>query len=369
LNEDKSSRYHRLRRRAALVSLAVDGALFTGLLASGASRFLCDRAASLTGGTVDAVSTVAIYSLWIALAYEAVALPLAFQRSYLLERRFGLSSESFATWLRDHAKATSISVIVGVAGAEAVYATMRGLPQAWWVASTAICVAALVVVAKAAPLVLLPLFYRFTPLDRPSLNDRLVDLARRAGVPAVGVYEWGLGEKSRRANAALVGTGATRRIIVSDTLLAAYSEDEIEVILAHELAHHVHRDILKGLAVEAVVIAASFFAAALALDAWWLRLGLRSPADVAGLPLLLLAGAATTLAATPIVNAISRAAERRADAYALRLTGRPAAFVSAMRRLATQNLAEEHPSRAALWLFYTHPPIGERIRSAAPGNS
>ena len=173
-----------------------------------------------------------------------------------------------------------------------------------------------------------------------------------------------VGEKTRRANAALVGTGATRRILVSDTLLAEYSDDEIEVILAHELAHHVHYDILTGLAAEVLLLVAAFFAAATALAFWWPLVGLHAPNDIAGLPLLLLAGGAVSLAATPWVNALSRWNERRADRYALTLTRQPAAFISAMRRLALQNLAEERPSRAALWLFHTHPPIEQRIEAA-----
>jgi STE24 endopeptidase len=224
--------------------------------------------------------------------------------------------------------------------------------------------AALGSLTKMTPLVVLPLFYKFTPLDRESLRARLVALSARAGVPVLGVYEWGLGEKTRRANAALVGTGATRRIIISDTLLAQFSDDEIEVVLAHELAHHVHRDILKSLAVEFGLLLAAFYVASRALALGWRSAGLVSPADVAGLPLLLIAGGATMLVATPFVNALSRLFERRADRYALELTRQPGAFISAMRRLAAQNLAEEHPSSLTLWLFHSHPPIEQRIAVA-----
>jgi STE24 endopeptidase len=218
--------------------------------------------------------------------------------------------------------------------------------------------------AKIAPVVLLPMFYRFRPLERESLRARLVDLSTRAGVPVLGVYEWGLGEKTRRANAALVGTGRTRRIIVSDTLLTGYSEDEIEVVMAHELGHHVHRDIQIGLIAEAALLTAAFGAAAYALATWWRAAGLGSPSDVAGLPLLLLAGGVVTLAAAPFMNGLSRRNERRADRYALMMTAQPAAFISAMKRLAAQNLAEEDPSRTVLWLFHTHPPISQRIEAA-----
>jgi STE24 endopeptidase len=180
----------------------------------------------------------------------------------------------------------------------------------------------------------------------------------------LGVYEWGLGDKTRRANAALVGSGRTRRVLVSDTLLAEYSDDEIEVILAHELGHHAHRDMLTVLVLEALVIAGALGVAAVVQRTAGAAFGLIAPADVAGLPLLVLSGSAFVLVATPLVNWVSRHHERRADRFALDLTQRPAAFVSAMRRLGAQNLAETNPSTLSLWLFHSHPPVEQRIAAA-----
>ncbi len=366
MNEDKASRYHRLKRRSAVLSVAVTASVLAAFLLSGASSAAGDGVRHVTGAAAGEYSflTVGLYVAILALLQEAVAFPLAFYRGLLLERRYGLSSESFAAWLGDHLKAAGLGLALGLAGAEVVYAALHVTPAWWWLLSAAVFVIVMGVMAKIAPLVLLPLFYRFTPLARESLRERLVALSARAGVPVLGVYEWGLGDKTRRANAALVGTGGTRRIIVSDTLLAEYSDDEIEVILAHELAHHVHRDILAGLLAEGLLLLAAFFIAATALAIWWAPLGLKTPSDVAGLPLLLLGGGAVSLAATPGVNALSRWNERRADRYALALTRQPAAFISAMKRLAAQNLAEERPSRTVLWLFHTHPPVEQRIEAA-----
>jgi STE24 endopeptidase len=366
VNEDKASRYHRLRRRSAVLSVALTAALLLGLLVSGGSASIADAARRISASNPAQYSpwAVAVYVVILALLQEAIAFPLAFYHGFLLDRRYGLSLESPGTWFRDHAKAMGLGLILGLAGAEIVYLALRASPAWWWVISATAFAAAMAVMAKVAPIVLLPLFYTFTPLNRESLHTRLVSLSQRAGVPVLGVYEWALGAKTRRANAALIGTGATRRIIVSDTLLAEYSDDEIEVILAHEIGHHVHRDILAALTAESVLLLAAFYGAAAALDAFWERLGFRSPTDIAALPLLLLAGGALTVAATPVVNALSRWNERRADRYALRLTGQSAAFISAMKRLGTQNLAEEHPSTAVLWMFHTHPPIDQRIEAA-----
>ena len=211
---------------------------------------------------------------------------------------------------------------------------------------------------------LLPLFYRFKPLDRATLRSRIESLSARAGVPVLGVFEWNLGDKTTRANAALVGTGRSRRILLSDTLLAHYTDDEIEVILAHELGHHAHRDIRNGLVIESLLIALACAAAAGALHVLWGPLRLAGPTDVAGLPLLLLAAGVVSFLTTPVLNAWSRRNEHRADRFALKMTERPDAFVSAMRRLAAQNMAEERPSATTLWLFHTHPPFEQRIQAA-----
>ena len=174
----------------------------------------------------------------------------------------------------------------------------------------------------------------------------------------------GTGRQDEKANAALTGLGGTRRILVSDTMLAEYSDEEIEVVLAHELAHHVHGDMWKSIAFECILILAGFDLAAMVLRTLGGPLGLDGAADVAGLPLLLLAAGAVSLVMLPAAHAMSRAFERSADRFALALTRNPAAFISAMRRLGAQNLAEEHPSRLVQWLFYSHPPIRERIAAA-----
>lgn len=361
MNEDKSSRYHRLRRRARVASVALTLLLLVTLLATGASTAL---AAASRAVLPQPWAAVALYVLVVAAAQELLAFPLACYRSFVLDRRYGLSSEPFAGWLRDHAMASLIGAVLALGGAELIYIFLRHAPSWWWLPSAAAFAVAAGAGAKLAPVVLMPLFYSIRPMTRQPLGARLAELSARAGVPVLGVYEWGLGGRSARANAALVGTGGTRRILVSDTMLDAYSEEEIEVVVAHEIAHHVHHDIRGALVVEALLLVVAFLTAAAAL-AWGGRaFGVISPDDVAGLPLILLAAGLVMAAATPFVNALSRRNERRADGYALALTGQPAAFISAMRRLATQNLAEEDPARAVLWLFHTHPSIAERIEGA-----
>jgi STE24 endopeptidase len=375
VNEDRASRYHRLRRRAALASTVAGGAWLGALLANGASTALAAWATGVSAGLpwpVRPSLAIVLVAAAIALGWEVLSFPFALYRTLLLDRKYGLSSERFGAWLTDHLKALALGLALTLASAIGVYATIWLSPSLWWLIATVLFILLAVVVSQIAPIWLMPIFYRFQPLGREELRERLLALSARAGVRVLGAFEWGLGEKTSRANAALVGAGRTRRIIVSDTLLTHYSDDEIEVILAHELAHHVHHDMWSALAVEAILVAAALYGAHLAAIYAAPSLGFRGPSDVGALPLMILAGGAVSLLLAPLSNAWSRHNERRADRYALRLTDRPAAFVSAMKRLGAQNLAEERPSRIVYWFFHTHPTMDERIEGArafrpAPG--
>ena len=291
-------------------------------------------------------------------------LPIAFYSGFFVERRFGLSNERFSQWALDRLKSFGVGALLAAGAASVLYVFVRRWPTDWWLPAGVVFALLIVGLANLVPVLLLPLFYHVKPLDRESLRVRLLGLAERAGARVLGAYEWGLGEKTKKANAALAGLGSTRRILVSDTMLAEYSDDEIEIVLAHELAHHVHGDIWKGVAFESVLVLGGFYFGSRILAAAVGPLGLRGPADPAGLPVLLLAAGAVSLVMVPASHAMSRAYERNADRFALELTRNPGAFISAMRRLGAQNLAEEHPSKIVQWLFYSHPPIAERIASA-----
>jgi STE24 endopeptidase len=361
MNEDKSARYHRLSRRLSIASFAWTTALLAGALATGASAWLRDLA--LRAGDRPWL-TVALVIAGLGLLHEPVSLLIAWYRGYVVEHRYGLSRQTPVQWLGDHAKGALVGGVLALALGVPLYAAIAAWPEWWWLVAGLGFSVVMVALANLAPVLLLPIFFRFSPLDQPSLVERLRALADRAGARIVGVYRWELGAKTSKANAALTGIGGTRRILIADTMLAEYSEDEIEVVLAHELAHHVHHDIWSGIALETLLTLAGFWLAHVAL-AWagpWF--GLRGPADPAGLPLLLLAAGAVSLLLMPLALAVSRQHERRADRFALDLTGKPAAFASAMKRLGTQNLAEERPSRLVQWLFHSHPPLAERIEAA-----
>jgi len=361
-NEDKATRYHRLQRRASLVASAAVAVLLLILLITGASAAIRTQAERATGSSF--VLTVFVYVLVVFVLNELVQVPFAYYQGVVLERRYGLSTETRQHWWQNHLKAAALGLGFSALAALLVMTLVRWSPERWWLTGAFTFAAILVGLAQLSPVLLLPLFYDFVPLNRPELVNRLVALANRAGARVVGVFEWRLSDRTRKANAALAGIGRTRRILLSDTLLAEHSDEEIEVILAHELAHHVHRDIWSAIALETVLIAAGFFVADRALSLFGGGFGLRGKADVAALPILLLAAGAVSIVFLPLANGLSRAHERRADRYALRMTRNADAFITAMKRLAAQNLAEEQPSRLVEWLLHSHPSTQSRIDAA-----
>ncbi len=350
-----------------MLSTAAVGLFLLALLLTRGGLYLRE-AGSIVGMVIgsgfEEPGTVAGFALFLIVLLHIVELPFSFYQGFLLEHRYGLSNETLGQWTRDQLKGLVLGVVFGVAGASVVYWSIRTSPDWWWAISAAIFTQLMLGLVQLAPVLLLPLFYTFKPLDRPALVERLMNLSQRARTRIAGVYEWVLSAHTKKANAALAGMGRTRRILLSDTLLADYSDDEIEVVLAHELSHHVHHDLWRGVALQTLLLFVGFFLAGRALAALADPLELRGVDDPAGLPLLLLVGGVSAFVFTPLVNAMSRAHERRADQYALDTTEQPDAFISAMTRLSQQNLAEDNPSRPVQWLFYSHPPIRERIDAA-----
>lgn len=361
-NEDKATRYHRLQRRASVGATSAGAALLALLAFGGGAVRLRDAVEALAPASFTL--SVTCYTAAVVLLAECVQLPFSLYQGITLERRYGLSTQPLARWWIDRLKGTALALVFAVAAALVVWGLIRLAPDRWWLLAAAAFTLFGVVLAQLAPVLLMPVFYDIQPLRRQDLVDRLVGLAARANAHVIGVFEWRLSDRTRKANAALAGIGRTRRILLSDTLLAQHADEEIEVILAHELAHHVHHDIWKGLALDAALVALGLYLADRVLVTLGPGLGLSGAGDIAGLPLLVLTAGAVSVVLLPVAHLLSRRHERRADRYALDMTGNVRAFVSAMRRLSLQNLAEDRPSRLVEVLFHSHPSTTARIEAA-----
>jgi len=359
----EARRYNQIKRWLGFADLATGFVFLVVLLVAGWSSRLRDLALG-PGEHRNYYFAIALYVFSLLAIGKILGFGLEFF-AFRLERRYHLSDQTVRAWLWDEAKTLLLSFVLATVIVELVYWTIRFAPQSWWLIAWVIFLALFVLMAQIAPVVLFPIFYKFSPLDNDELKRRLVKLGERAGTPIRGVYEWKLSEKTKKANAALTGLGATRRIILADTLLENYSADEIEAVLAHELGHHVHRHILKSIGVQAAVTFAGFWLASEVLqyavdNARWFE-GL---SDFATLPLLILVFSVLSVLLMPVLNAYSRFNERQADRYCFQSVRSVEPFVTAMNKLAAQNLAERQPSKWVERLFHSHPSISNRVAAA-----
>jgi STE24 endopeptidase len=326
-----------------------------------ATAFLAALAWSAAGTVLEPASlpwwarTLAYASMIIVL-FAALRAPLAFWRGYVRERRFGFSTQTSGGWLVDRLKAVGINLVVVPPLLLALVALARALPG-WWVAPAGATFAFVVFLFSfLAPVLLAPLFNRFMPLDQEPLRTQLHTLARAAGVPVEAVLIEDTSRRTRKANAYVTGLGRTRRLVVSDTLLADASPTEIHVVVAHELGHRRMHHVLLGtlLSLAGVIVTTIVL---------WALLG-TGVADPHRLPLFLLIPLGLTLATGPAANALSRRWEQEADRFALELTGDRAAYEQMFRRLAASNLTDLDPPKLVYLLLFTHPTPPQRLAAA-----
>ncbi|MCL5669840.1 MAG: M48 family metallopeptidase [Acidobacteria bacterium] len=357
----RAKRYHRAGRILGVAAYALDLALLFLLIFAGWTTGLRTFAEQATSHPTLALL---IYFIILGLIFELLGFPLSYLRGYWLEHRYGLSNLTFWAWVKDQLKGLVVGGTLAILGVELIYWTMRKWPDTWWVISASAFVAFFILLSNLAPVLLFPIFFKFKPIEDADLTNQLMELSRRAGMHVRGVFEWRLSEKSKKANAALVGLGNTRRIILSDTLLEKFSPDEVEAVLAHEFGHHVRHHIFRAIIIQTLTTYLGFYLANLCLLKWGPLLGFEGVADFANLPLLILVSMGLSLILLPCINGHSRWLERQADAYALKRIQSKSAFIASMEKLADINLAERRPSAWIEFIFHSHPSIEKRIANA-----
>src|SRR5271166_5340134 len=353
--------YNRIRRWLGIADFVIGSAFLVVLLITGWTGWLRDQA--YRRGFQNYTLSIFIYLFFLLLISKVLGLGLDYY-GFRLERRFQLSTQKARSWLWDEAKGFLVGLVMADIVVELLYFMIRQYPQHWWLITWALFMGLFILLAQLAPVALLPIFYKFEPLENEDLRRRLVLLSERAGTRVRGVYRWKLSEKSKKANAALTGLGSTRRIILADTLLDNYGPEEIEAVLAHELGHHVHRHILKSIVVQAGITLFGFWAANWTLHYAVDQHMFEELSDFANLPLLALVSVVLSFLLMPALNAFSRFNERQADRYAFESIASVEPFISSMNKLAEQNLAERTPSKWVEWFFHSHPAISRRLAAA-----
>lgn len=366
--QEQAREYASVRRRFLLLDLILGSVLLLIWLLLGWSTSVRDWILTWTSNQWIAVAAFgAIFGGF----FYLIDLPLSYYTSYVLPHRYDQSNQTRKGWVGDVLKSALLTALLGGLLLEIIYLMLRSTPETWWLWAGGIIFLFNILLANLAPILIMPLFYDFEPLgeNHRQLEERLLNLAEKAGTNVKGVYKFDISRRTKSANAGLTGLGNSRRIILGDTMIDNFSPDEIETVLAHELGHHVNRDIPLGMVFQTVLTLGSLYLVSIFLTWGVNAFGFQGIADIASLPLFGLAMGGFSLITMPMIHSFSRWRERLADRYALQTTGKGQAYASALIRLANQNLAEVDPPRWVELLLMSHPPLKKRIALANPNQA
>ena len=361
ITQERAKEYSRRKYTFAIIEIFYLLALLGLFLGLGLSKIL---AQSISRPAFSAYLVLPVYLLLIYVFYWCLNFPLNFYCSFKLEHRFNLSNQKLSHWLLDQLKYGLITYIIGLILLGSFYYILKNNPNTWWLVVSAFWIFFSLILSKLTPVVIIPLFFKYKKLNDEELRQKIIRLAEKMRVGTLDVFEIDFSKKTLKANAAFVGIGSTRRVILADTLKEKYSVDEIEIILAHEFAHYRLRHLLKLIMVNSLAITLSFYCI-FYTSVYFLNIfGLSSLSDIASLPLIMLYLVIVSLVLGPLENYISRRLEKNADLLALKETHNPQAFISMMDKLSSQNLADRAPHPLIKIFFFDHPPVDERIRLA-----
>jgi STE24 endopeptidase len=353
--------YRRDNRIVSLVSYCVSGAFICVLLFCGVSQAYMSW---LTTAVFSRFLVILLYFLPLYLIYSIITLPFNYLSGYVIERKYEFSRQTTRQWLTDWSKSFLVSLILGVLVFEALYLITYISPHFWWLWLSLIMVVFTVVLSNLFPVLILPLFYKMTPMGNEQLKIKIENLCTKAGIRLKGVYNIDLSSKSTKANAAVVGLGNTKRILLGDTLVSGYSEEEIMPVIAHEMTHYQQHHMWWLILWQSIIILTLFFVIFCVHPVIYQWLGFTSIADIAGFPLFALIFSLLSFMTRPISAGISRYYERKADKGAIELTGNADGFVSVMAKFCNRDLAVAYPHPFIEWYTYSHPSVGRRIAFA-----
>ncbi len=361
LTSTSAQRYQAMKNRLFLFHLFLQAGFLVLFLATGWSRSLKRMLLPVRD---DFFSINALYLAAFSVIFWCVCFPLDYFEGYVWEHRFRLSRAPFTAWLADDLKKSLIAFFVALLLVEGVYYFLSVFPRTWWLAAAGLWFVVSVVISRVFPRFVLPLFFKVTPLAGGPLRDRLGVFCAGQGILLKDIFVLDFSRKTVKANAMVAGWGRAKKIFLSDTLVKDFAPEEVESVLAHEVGHTRHRDTWSLLFFGLGAALLSFFVAHRFMTHFSARLGFVAMSDIANLPLFLLILLGAGLFLLPVQNGFSRLLERRADAFALRATGRPDVFIAMMQRLGTKNLAQFAPARWVEIFLYDHPPMGARLRMA-----
>ena len=364
--QKQAQEYSRIKRRLWLVETIYSLAYTLAWLAFGWAVGLRAWLSASWSLMQNEWIIVPVFVLIFGAISAVIETPLSYYSDFVLPHRYDQSNQTLKDWIIDQLKSLAISLPIGLIVLELLYLALRVSGPLWWLWAAGGLLVFQVLAANLAPVLIMPLFNKFVPLgeEHAELAERLLKLAEKSKTRVKGVFKFDMSRRTKAANAALTGIGNTRRIVLGDTLINEFSLDEIETVMAHELGHHVNKDIPLLIGLGTLTTALGLYLASIFMTWAVAFFGFTGVADAAAFPALTLVISLYGLLTMPLQNGFSRWREHLADQYALQTTGKNEAFASSFTRLANQNLGEIDPEKWVVFLFYSHPPLGERIEMA-----
>lgn len=356
---EKAKEYQKKREKLTLINLALAPALLLFVSLSGLTGFFRD---SVYGYTQNPHAALAMFFVLYSLFMMLVEFPFSFYSGFIVEKKFSLSNQTFFQWIGDYFKKTSLAFLFSLIMIQALYALIWNQPENWWLWAWAAYSAVSYVLGKIFPVFIVPMFYKYGPVENEEVKRLILKLAERYQMPLSQIYSLNLSKTTKKANAAFMGLGKTKRVVLSDTLLAHFTPEEIEAVVAHELGHCKHQDIWKQLSIGLVTSLIGFRLVFEFLPLAAEKMSFTGAGDIAALPLIFLIFYVFYLVLTPLQNGFSRWVETAADRFAFDACKKPGILRECLEKLGRVNLSDPDPNPVFEWFFYDHPSIGNRVR-------
>ena len=361
----RSIDYTLAKSRFGEVVTVFDAAFLIGLLLSGVFPWAFGKFTAAFGTSVWAMAG---FLFTTATALSIISLPLAWYAQFKLEDRFGFNTTTVKTWVLDRVKGFLLAALLGFPLLVLVFKLIEWTGPNWWIWTAAVVIAFQLLLLLIAPVVIMPLFNKFTPLPDGSLRARLFALARRTDFPTRSIEVMDGSKRSRHSNAFFTGFGRFRKIVLFDTLVGQLAEPELESVVAHEIGHYKKRHVVKLLGVSIVGVFIGFAAVAwLARQQWFYRAfgfeyhaGFAAANVVPAMLLFALLAGTITFWFSPLVHMWSRRFEYEADAFARATMGEALSLIQALRKLTEKNLSNLTPHPLYSGFYYSHPTLLER---------
>jgi len=358
LQDEKAKRYNKIKISVSIINIIIDITFITILAFSSIARIIV---AQIEIYITNPYLQFLLFGLIIGVASSLISFWMEFYSSFIIEHRFALSNQSLFEWIKERLKALAVGLMLGIPVALVFYFLLRITGSEWWIYFSIFIFLLSIVLARIAPILIFPIFYKFKPLDTDDLKEKIYEIINKFNIQIKGIFTFNMSKDTKKANAGFTGIGKSKRIILSDTLIECFSTMEIIVIFAHEVGHYKKKHIIKNILLGGIVLFLSFYLCG-NLYEWTIhKYGFINSYDIAAIPILLFYLTLFSLIIMPITNIISRKFERDADLFSIQITEDRESFISSMEKLAEMNLADKAPNKFIEFLFYSHPSIKKRI--------